>query len=156
MTVASAAATTITPTDAKFVLFGALHLAIIAFTFLIPAALSVLTRRSARPHVERILAVIMATILVLDRVVNLSLALHDGRVLHWAEALPMHLCDWATIVVISALLRGGQLTYELAYFWGLSGTVQAILTPDVAENFPTPISSASSCRTAASSSRCCS
>ncbi len=50
----------------------------------------------------------------------------------------MHLCDWAMFAVLFALLRGGQAAYELAYFWGLSGTVQAILTPDTAEHFPNP------------------
>jgi hypothetical integral membrane protein (TIGR02206 family) len=122
----------------KFALFGALHLTIIALTVAIPAALSIWTRRSERPQIERILAAVVAAILVLDRVVILSLALHDGRIIHWAEALPMHLCDWAMIVVVVALLRGSQLTYELAYFWGLSGTVQAILTPDLADPFPSP------------------
>ena len=29
-----------------------------------------------------------------------------------------------------------RTAYELAYFWGLSGTLQALLTPDLAEDFP--------------------
>lgn len=123
---------------AKFVLFGAIHLSIIFFTLAVPAVMGLLTRRSQRPGIARALAGALATILVLDRLFILGLALHEGRIVHWPAALPMHLCDWGTIVVIFALLTRGQLTYELAYFWGLSGTVQAILTPDTSENFPNP------------------
>jgi hypothetical integral membrane protein (TIGR02206 family) len=51
--------------------------------------------------------------------------------------LPMHLCDWATIAAILALLFRWQLSYELAYFWSLGGTLQALLTPDIVDDFPT-------------------
>lgn len=64
------------------------------------------------------------------------------------ENLPLHLCDIAAIVMIVVLVRAGfaldtppgggrvgawQRLYELAYFWGIGGTVQALLTPDVGE-----------------------
>ncbi len=48
-----------------------------------------------------------------------------------ANALPMHLCDWALFAVIAALLGRSQTCFELAYFWGLCGTVQALLTPAI-------------------------
>ena len=44
-------------------------------------------------------------------------------------ALPMHLCDWALGITVAALLLRQQLCFELAYFWGLAGTVQALITP---------------------------
>ena len=44
-------------------------------------------------------------------------------------ALPMHLCDWALAITVVALLTRQQLCFELAYFWGLAGTVQALITP---------------------------
>lgn len=122
----------------KFVLFGVLHSTIIILTLLIPAAMSVLTRRSERSRLTGVLAGVMVSILLLDRFFILGLALHDKRIIYWAQALPMHLCDWAMFAVIFALVWRGQLAYELAYFWGLSGTVQAILTPDTSENFPNP------------------
>ena len=51
--------------------------------------------------------------------------------------LPMHLCDWATITVVLALCFRWQWSYELAYFWSLGGTLQALLTPDIVADFPT-------------------
>lgn len=70
-----------------------------------------------------------------------------------ASSLPLHLCDLAIILVVTALFLTGaerrptaepttqlsiwrQRCYELAYFWGLAGTAQALLTPDVERNFP--------------------
>jgi hypothetical integral membrane protein (TIGR02206 family) len=53
-----------------------------------------------------------------------------------ADALPMQLCDWAMFSVVAALATRRQWLYELGYFWGLSGTFQAILTPNLQEGFP--------------------
>ncbi len=123
----------------KFVLFGALHLAILFVTLALPFALSRLTRREQRPRLARALAVALAAILLLDRVFVLIWANHVGAIKYWANALPMHLCDWAAFAVIIALLWRRQLPYELAYLWGLSGTFQAVLTPDVSESPLNPL-----------------
>ncbi len=64
--------------------------------------------------------------------------------------LPMHLCDWAAVAAIFTLLRPNQKSYELAYFWTLSGTLQATLTPELATAFRTCDSSSFSAFTAAS------
>ena len=46
-------------------------------------------------------------------------------------ALPMHLCDWALFAVASSLWFRWQLGFELGYFWGLAGTMQALFTPAI-------------------------
>ena len=56
----------------------------------------------------------------------------------WNEMLPLHLCDVADVMAAILLIRGGQFLYELVYFWGLSGTLQALLTPDIPWSFPHP------------------
>jgi hypothetical integral membrane protein (TIGR02206 family) len=55
-----------------------------------------------------------------------------------AHAAPMQLCDWAMFAVIAALMTLRRGAYEVAYFWGLAGTFQAILTPNLKEGFPSP------------------
>ena len=119
-----------------FVLFGGLHLAILFATAALPLLLSLWARRAGAPAVGARIAITLAGILLFDRVLALGWALHLGKIPRWPEALPMHLCDWATFVVIYALLAGGQRAYETAYFWGLAGTLQAVLTPDTREVFP--------------------
>ena len=43
--------------------------------------------------------------------------------------LPMHLCDWVLYSVAAALWFRWQMGFELGYFWGLAGTIQALVTP---------------------------
>ena len=50
----------------------------------------------------------------------------------------MNLCDWATVAVLAACFTRNERAYELAYFWGLAGTLQGIVTPDVNYSFPEP------------------
>ena len=54
-----------------------------------------------------------------------------------AYALPFQLCDAAIFVSALALWLRQQLLVEVTYFWGLAGTIQAIITPDLPEHFPT-------------------
>ncbi len=51
-------------------------------------------------------------------------------------ALPFQLCDAAIFVSAFALWFRRQILVEVAYFWGLAGTIQAIITPDLPQHFP--------------------
>jgi hypothetical integral membrane protein (TIGR02206 family) len=51
-------------------------------------------------------------------------------------ALPLQLTDAVSAAAILALLTRGLLLVELAYFWSLTASLQAILTPDLGQNFP--------------------
>jgi hypothetical integral membrane protein (TIGR02206 family) len=52
-------------------------------------------------------------------------------------SLPLALCDVALVVAAAACWFPGQaLLVELTYFWGLTGTLQAVLTPDLGVGFP--------------------
>jgi len=51
-------------------------------------------------------------------------------------ALPLELCHWVLIACFVSLLHPNQLTSEIAYFWGFAGTLQATLTPDINQGFP--------------------
>jgi hypothetical integral membrane protein (TIGR02206 family) len=57
-------------------------------------------------------------------------------ILSWSSSLPMQLCDWVLIACLASLLRPNPFLTEIAYFWGMSGTLQALLTPDRMEGFP--------------------
>lgn len=51
----------------------------------------------------------------------------------WAidYTLPLHLCDAAMIVSVIMLFTGNRFLYEIAYFWGLGASLQALFTPDI-------------------------
>jgi hypothetical integral membrane protein (TIGR02206 family) len=49
----------------------------------------------------------------------------------------VQLCDVAGFVAAAALLWRQLLLIEMAYFWGLGGTLQALITPDLKDqHFP--------------------
>jgi hypothetical integral membrane protein (TIGR02206 family) len=52
--------------------------------------------------------------------------------------LPLHLTDAVTVVAALALWSPGALRFELTYFWGLTASLQAVLTPglDPDDRFP--------------------
>jgi hypothetical integral membrane protein (TIGR02206 family) len=54
-----------------------------------------------------------------------------------AYSLPLQLCDTGVLVASLALWFRWQITVELTYFWGLAGSLQALLTPDLPQHFPT-------------------
>ena len=51
-------------------------------------------------------------------------------------SLPLQLCDAAILVAAAALWTRRLLLVEVTYFWGLAGTIQALLTPDLPQRFP--------------------
>jgi len=120
----------------RFILFGPDHLAVLFLTLAIPALLILLVR--SRGGERRIPPIVwsLSVILILNEVI---LLFHVWRLgLPVKEHLPLQLCDWATFTCVAALLRRHRLAYELTYFWGLAGTLQAVITPDLQEAFPDP------------------
>jgi hypothetical integral membrane protein (TIGR02206 family) len=51
-------------------------------------------------------------------------------------SLPLALCDVAALVAAVACWWRIPLLVELTYFWGLAGTLQAVITPDLNVGFP--------------------
>ncbi len=51
-------------------------------------------------------------------------------------SLPLALCDMAALVAAAACWWRVPVLVELTYFWGLAGTLQAVITPDLNEGFP--------------------
>lgn len=56
--------------------------------------------------------------------------------LRWEYSLPLDLCNLVLIACIVSLFHPNQFMTEIAYFWGLGGVVQATVTPDLAQGFP--------------------
>ena len=101
----------------------------------IAVVLCVACRRSPGPWVRgagRALALVLAA----DAVVFLVRQVVGGG---WSvrNSLPLALCDVALVVAaVSCWFPSWSLGVELTYFWGLSGTLQAVLTPDLHVGFP--------------------
>ena len=51
-------------------------------------------------------------------------------------SLPLELCNLVLAACVLSLFLPGRIWREITYFWGLGGAVQALLTPDLGEGFP--------------------
>jgi hypothetical integral membrane protein (TIGR02206 family) len=111
------------------------HLTVIFLTIALPFALAALAWRAKSPRVERGIVAVLSTVLVLNYVAYLIFVRSHG-IVTWQQMLPLQLCDWGMVVVIVAILTGNQRWFEVAYFWGIGGTLQAVLTPNLRFGFP--------------------
>jgi hypothetical integral membrane protein (TIGR02206 family) len=115
-----------------FIPFGTAHLAAIALSVIVPILLALLVRLSGRAQIAAVVRWLFAGELVAMYLLWFWL-LFQGVV---GNVLPMHLCDWAAIAAIATLIVPNQKSYEPAYFWTFSGTLQATLTPELALGWP--------------------
>ena len=122
---------------APMVRFGVDHVGALVVTALAVAALVAYGRsRRGRPGprtVARCLAYLMIGAFLADPILRA-----DAGELTWVDGLPLELCDAAGVATIVALLTRRQAAFELAYFWGLSGTFLALLTPPLEQGFAHP------------------
>lgn len=81
---------------------------------------------------------VLALVLVADEVSWwVFLAAGGGEPGQRTQPLPLQVCDVAIFIAAGALWTRRPLLVETAYFWGLAGTIQALLTPDLPQHFPT-------------------
>lgn len=107
-------------------------------TVLIAAAACVALCRTARTHPGRWtidVARVIGVLLFADALSYTIGLLVQGR---WTPqtSLPLALCDVGVLVAALACWWRIPLLVELTYFWGLAGTLQAIITPDLNVGFP--------------------
>lgn len=83
-----------------------------------------------------VLARVLAVLLVANQ---LSWYVVERNALSVQWSLPLGLCEVGTFVAGAALWWQTPLLVEITYFWGLGGTIQALLTPELArpDLFPT-------------------
>jgi hypothetical integral membrane protein (TIGR02206 family) len=115
--------------------FGVAHLTVIILTVALPFLLALIVRRTQSRFLERSIALTISALLLINYVAYLIVARRFG-VTTWTRSLPMQLCDWAMFVIIVALCTGNRRWLEVAYFWGIGGTLQALITPNLAFGFP--------------------
>lgn len=121
--------------EPAFRLFGPAHLVVILLTLAVPIALGIAVRLSGSRRSDRAAAVCLSLLLVVNYL-GYATYLLQHRQLVWQQALPFQLCDWAMVTVIVALLTARRGWSEVSYFWGIGGTFQAILTPNLPVGFP--------------------
>jgi hypothetical integral membrane protein (TIGR02206 family) len=120
---------------AEFHPYGLPHLTVIFLTIVLPFALVAVVERTKSKRIEQAIVAALSALLIFNYVAYLIFIRSQG-VTDWRQTLPMQMCDWGMVVVIVAMWTGKQRWFEVAYFWGIGGTLQAVLTPNLRYGFP--------------------
>lgn len=79
-----------------------------------------------------ILSLILPALIIFDTLQGLYDGSYDAT-----EDLPLHMCRLAAFIMPFMFYFKNRWLFGILYFWILAGTLQAILTPDLASGFPT-------------------
>ena len=120
----------------EFHAYGAPHLTAIFLTITLPFLLAVIVRRAKSQRAEGVIVAALSAILIFNYAAYLIFVRYRGGAMSWQQMLPLQLCDWGMVVVIVAMWRKSERWFEVAYFWGIGGTLQAVLTPNLRFGFP--------------------
>jgi len=108
--------------------------AAVGFAALAGAALVVAARRSP-PGRASLSSRLVGAVLAADALSYVAALVARGS-FSPRTSLPLALCNVAVLVSATACFVPHPLLVELAYFWGLTGALQAIITPDLSVGFP--------------------
>jgi hypothetical integral membrane protein (TIGR02206 family) len=89
----------------------------------------------ARPRLGTVVRWALAAGIVVLVAFELTVAGREGW-LGWMTVLPLELCDAALVLAVITLLTPRRAPAEIVYFWAGSGTLLAMLTPELPWNFP--------------------
>ena len=109
--------------------FSVEHLATLAVVAAFTAIVVFAARRRPGPWTLTA-ARILAVVLVVNEV-SWIVSLVATRTWSAQWGLPLAICDSASFVAAAALWTRRRLLVELTWFWGLAGTAQGLLTPDI-------------------------
>ncbi len=116
--------------------FSAPHLAALAL-LVAGAGLSIwLPRRGRRSRLWRVGYARALALLILAGWIGEYVADIVTGVWSVKYTLPLQLTDAVSAAAVAALWTRRPLLIELTYFWALTASLQALLTPDVSQNFP--------------------
>jgi hypothetical integral membrane protein (TIGR02206 family) len=73
---------------------------------------------------------IIASALILQEI-SLSVWRAYNGAWHPGTSLPLHLCGASIVLSAIMLINKNYTLFEINYFWGLGGAIQALLTPDI-------------------------
>jgi hypothetical integral membrane protein (TIGR02206 family) len=89
-----------------------------------------------RPGAWRLWVAFLLGAVLLADAVSFVVALVVAGTFSAKTSLPLALCDMAALVAAAACFSRRVVLVELTYFWGLAGTLQAVITPDLNAGFP--------------------
>ena len=122
----------------EFQFLGVSHIVVLILIITLPIALSVLVRTANSSVMTNVVCYLLSATLIVNEVGlwGYRMSTVQSFSVFLQRYLPLHICGVVVFVVVFVLLRRNQTLYEIGYFWGLVGTLNAIITPQLWVDFP--------------------
>ena len=118
-----------------FILFGTSHIISIALAIFLSIFIPIFAKKKLSERYQHIVGGVIGYLVMSSYILWTALEITAGTFdlkLH----LPIHLCRMANLLLPFVMIARSYLFYEILFFWGLSGMLQAVITPDIAAGFP--------------------
>lgn len=111
-----------------FILFSAPHLIALAVIMIIIIFIYLFRRKLK--SLDRHIGISISIFLVLQQLSLTLWYIYYGNI-PLKASLPLELCDVSMIISAAMFAGKNYFLYEIVYFWGLAGSTEALLTPDI-------------------------
>ena len=112
------------------------HIVVLGLVVIVPVVLSVASRRGGERTTTAI-CITFATVMFVNAAVHWVYRIAEVGVAEFVRLhLPLHICGIAALALVVTLIFRNRYTFEIVYFWGLAGTLNALATPQLEVDFP--------------------
>ena len=123
--------------SSEFELFGFAHVAAMGAMLAVPIILTLVVKWLDSAKATQAICYGFAGVIAVNEVLNWSHRIATVGVQEFVrEYMPLHVCGITVFAVVVMLVFRRQTAYEIAYFWGLVGATNAIVTPQLEFGFP--------------------
>jgi len=116
--------------DNPFLFFSPHHLNALYFLLGIYLLIFLFRNQLRKPNLDLVARYFIGAALILQEI-SLSIWRASNSDWHIGTSLPLHLCGASIILSAVMLINKNYTLFEINYFWGLGGAIQALLTPDI-------------------------
>ena len=123
--------------SSQFEFFGFAHIAAMGVILAVPVILTVVVKRVGSAKMTQTICYGFAGVMAVNEVLNWSHRIATVGVHEFVrEYMPLHVCGITVFAVVVMLVFRRQMAYEIAYFWGLVGATNAVVTPQLEFGYP--------------------
>ena len=119
-----------------FVIFGNAHLITLFIIIAIAIVFPLIVKTRPVSQIILITKIMGVTLISLEFIK--PLIWHYSMDFPWIELVPIHMCNLSTLFIGIFLITKKRLFFEVAFFWGIGGGINALITPDIPNSFPDP------------------
>ncbi len=119
-----------------FEIFGESHLVTLLLIFAVALLLPFFLKNSDLVNKVLIAKVLGVSAITLELIK--PFIWHYGLDFPWIKLIPIHMCNLSTLFIGIFLLTEKRIFFEVSFFWGIGGGINALITPDIPKTFPDP------------------